>query len=133
MIILGTSIFAQEIHCLKDNKPIEYDVDSTNSEFFIIKIKGDSCSSTIFIIPSEYYHESDSIIIMMRKKNLYDSDDDIKASYCYSVGRHNIALYLDPNLFRISTCERKHLVYSIELFYPDEKKYEKIRNRSFHW
>ena len=132
MVILGTCVIAQDkMHCLKNNKPIEYDIDSTDSEFFIIKIKGDSCSSTIFNIPSECYHESDSIIIKMRKKHLYDSNDNIKASYCYSVGMHTIALYLDPNPFLVSTNERDNLIYSIELYYPDEKKYGEIRNQSF--
>jgi hypothetical protein len=132
IIILGTCAIAQDkIHCLKNNKPIEHEIDSANSDFYTIKIKGNSCSSTIFSIPSEYYLESDSIIIRMRKKQLYDSNDNIKASYCYSIGLHNISLFLDPNLFRISTCGKNNLIYSIELFYPDDKNYGEIRNQSF--
>lgn len=131
LIIIGTCVIAQDkILCLKCNKPIGYDVDSVNSEFFVVNIEDDLCSSTLFDIPSQFYHESDSIIIKIKKGHLTDSNGNIKASYCYSVGMHNIALYLDPNLFGVSTCEGNNLSYSIELFFSDEKKYRKIINHS---
>lgn len=133
MIILGTCVVAQDkMRCLMNNMPIEYDIDSTDSEAFIIKIKGNPCSLIVFNIPSKYYHESDSIIIKMKKKRSYDSSNKIKATYCYSIGMHNIALYLSPDLFSVSASEKYNLIYSIELFYPDEKKYWKITNQLFH-
>lgn len=129
MVIIGTNVFAQEkIHCLKNNKTIDYHIDSANSECFKITINVDSCSSTMFKIPSVYYQESDSIIIKIRKKYLSDGNDDVHASYCFSIGRHDIALYLHPKLFPVSTSGSNSFVYSIELFYRDDKKYWEIKN-----
>lgn len=129
LVILGTSVLAQDkVHCSKNNKTIEYYIDSTDSEFYKITIYIDSCSSTMFIIPSVYYQESDSIYIKIKNKIISDSIDDVQASYCYSIGENDIALYLHPTLFPIAKSGSNDFLYSIELFYQDDKKYWEIRN-----
>lgn len=126
VMMLGTSLHAQDkICCLLNNKIIAYNIDSTDSEFFRVTMETDSGSSTILNIPSRYYRESDSIVVKIRKKELLDGNNSIQASYCYSVGPHDIALYLNPDLFSVSPERGDGLLYSIELFYQDEKMWDK--------
>lgn len=129
IVVMGTCVLAQDkLYCFSNNKVIECNIDSTNSGYFLVTINVDSCSSMTINISSEYYYESDSIIIKIRKKNPSDGINYVHASYCYNVGPHNIALYLNPRLFNVSTKGSNDFFCSIELFYRDEEKYRRIEN-----
>ena len=129
VMFVGTSLPAQnKLLCLTNNKTIAYTVDSTDSEYFSITLDIDSCTSTILHVPSMYYRESDSIIIKIRKKISSDANNNIQTFYCYSVGAHDIALYLNSGMFPISVGSCDDLFYTVNLFYRDEKlwNYEPI-------
>ncbi len=129
VMFVGTSLHAQnKLSCLMNNKTIAYTVDSTDSEYFSITLDVDSCTSTILHVPSVYYREADSIIIKIRKKVSSDAYNNIQTFYCYSVGPHDIALYLNSDMFPISVGSCDDLFYTVELFYRDEKmwNYEPI-------
>ena len=121
VIFVGTSLYAQnKLLCLLNNKTIAYTVDSIDSEYFSVTIDIDSCTSTVLNVPSMYYRESDSIIIKIRKKSS-DVNNNIQTFYCYSVGPHDIALYLNSDMFPISGENSDVFFYSVNLFYRDEK------------
>lgn len=122
MMFVGVSLHAQDkICCWKNNKLISYTIDSTDLTYFKVIMGVDSCTSTILFIPSRYYRASDSIIVRIRKKQLFDGSNNIQTSYCYSVGPHNLALYLDPKLFPISSKSCKDFFYVVDLYYQDYK------------
>lgn len=122
VMFVGTSLHAQnKLLCSIKNKTIAYTVDSTDSEYFSITMDIDSCTSTVLNVPSMYYRESDSIIIKIRKRISSDANNNIQTFYCYSVGPHDIALYLNSDLFPISVGSSDVYFYSVNLFYRDEK------------
>lgn len=124
LMFVWTSINAQnKILCLKNNKKIEFTTECTDSVYFIITMSDDTCTITLNI-PLKYYHESDSVTVKIRRKTPFDVGDKIHVSYCYSVGLHDIARYLDPSMFPVSTTCGDDLFYSVDLFYKDEKMWD---------
>lgn len=120
---LGVSLHAQgKFHCVMNHKTMAYAIDSTDSNFFKITINVDSCTSTILNVPSCYYYVSDSIIVKIRKRNVFDGNNNLQVSYCQAIGPHNIALFINPDLFPISDGRDNH--YSVELYCPIEKMRE---------
>lgn len=129
IMFVWMSINAQnKVLCLKNNKKIEFTTECTDSVYFIITMSDDSCTIKLNI-PLKYYHEADSVTIKIRTKTLFDVGDKILASYCYSIGLHDIALYLDSNLFPFSTTCVDDFFIRLNFFYRDEKKYG-FMNRS---
>ena len=127
MVFVSTNLIAQDkITCMRNNVKLAHVVDSTDSANIRVVISVDTNTATILYVPCNYYNKSDSIVITLRKRYSYDGDDKMMASYCYRVGPHNIALYLDHRIFTLQCDEGDDLFYKTDFFFGDGSEYKKM-------
>ena len=133
-IFLFTSVylFAQDkVVCKKIRRGVwhvlEHSIQKTDSTT-VISIVIDSNSLSFVEIPNNFYDESDSVIIEIRKCTYWDENKNYVTSFCYIAGIYHFALWLDPKLFSIKEEGYNYYFYDVDLYYKDRELYDRLNN-----
>ena len=105
----------------------EHSIQKTDSTT-VISIVIDSNSLSFVEIPNNFYDESDSVIIEIRKCTYWDENINYDISFCYIAGIYHFALWLDPKLFSIKEEGYNYYFYDVDLYYKDRELYDRLNN-----
>lgn len=106
---------------------LEHSIQKTDSTT-VISIVIDSSSLSFVEIPNNFYDESDSVIIEIRKCTYWDENKNYVTSFCYIDGKYHISLWLDPKLFTIKEDGYNYYFYDVVLYYKDRELYDRLNN-----
>jgi hypothetical protein len=101
---------------------LEHSIQKTDSTT-VISILIDSSSLSFVEIPNNFYDESDSIIIEIRKCTFLSGNENYTTSFCYIDGKYHISLWLDPKLFTIKEDGYNYYFYDVVLYYKTSHMY----------
>lgn len=104
----------------------EHSIQKTDSTT-VISIVIDSNSLSFVEIPNNFYDESDSVIIEIRKCTYWDENINYDISFCYIDGKYHISLWLDPKLFTIKEEGNYYYFYNVVLYYKTFHMYNILR------
>lgn len=126
-ICLLSNVRAQTVQdkviCRQKSNLLAHSIDTTDSSYARIAIATERERTSVVNVPMMYYTAADSIIIRVRKSIDGYDNGNMRVSYCYIVGPHHIALYMNPMSFSLKCPANDNLFYDIALYFKSRDWY----------